>query len=308
MGRRRHKQGRSVNGVLILDKPAGISSNKALQKVKQLLFARKAGHTGSLDPLATGLLAICFGEATKLADYIVDTEKHYRVTGQLGVTTSTGDAEGEVREEKPVPDVDQAQLEAIIDTFRGEIMQVPPMYSALKYHGEPLYKLARQGIEVEREPRAVTIFALELLSLSDNQFTLDVVCSKGTYIRTLIEDIGDALGCGAHTIALRRTALGPFTDADMVDMDTLIDAEKNDREALNNYVKPVETALQDWPAVCLSADAAYYVRQGQAVTVSRAPTSGMVSLYDNANQFMGIGQILDDGRVTPRRLLNISES
>ena len=307
MGKRRHKRGRNVNGILILDKPAGMSSNKALQQVKNLLFARKAGHTGSLDPLATGLLAICFGEATKLADYIVDTEKHYRVTGQLGVTTSTGDAEGEIREQKPVPVFDRAGLEAIIETFLGDIMQIPPMYSALKYQGQPLYKLARQGIEVEREPRPVTIFSLDLISISENQFSMDVVCSKGTYIRTLIEDIGAALGCGAHTIALRRTALGPFTEGDMVSMDSLIEAEKNDRNALNSYVKPVETALQDWSVVHLSADAAYYLRQGQAVIASQAPTSGRVSLFDNEKLFMGIGEILDDGRVTPKRLLNINE-
>jgi len=304
MGRRRHSnRGRNVNGILILDKPLGITSNKALQQVKNLLFARKAGHTGSLDPLASGLLAICFGEATKMANYIVDTEKHYRATGQLGSTTSTGDTEGEVLEKKPVPVFDKAQLDAILEKFTGEIMQIPPMYSALKHNGEPLYKLARQGIEIEREPRPITIFSLKLLEVTESSFTIDVVCSKGTYIRTLIEDIGAELGCGAHTTALRRTSVGPFTEQDMVSMQTLVDAEQNDREALNNYVKPVQTALIDWPEVKLSPDAAYYLRQGQAVTVPHAPTSGMVCLFAGESEFIGVGQILDDGRVAPKRLL-----
>ncbi len=306
MGRRRHNnRGRNVNGILILDKPLGISSNKALQQVKNLLFARKAGHTGSLDPLASGLIAICFGEATKMANFIVDTEKHYRVTGQLGVTTSTGDTEGDVLEKKPVPVFDKAQLETIFEKFTGDIMQIPPMYSALKHNGEPLYKLARQGIEIEREARPISIYSLTLLDITENTFSLDVICSKGTYIRTLIEDIGAELGCGAHTIALRRTAVGPFTEQDMVSMETLVDAEQNDREALNNYVKPVETALINWPEVKLSPDAAYYLRQGQAVTVPHAPTSGWVSLFADESVFIGVGQILEDGRVTPKRLLNI---
>jgi len=306
MGRRRQtNRGRDVNGILILDKPLGLSSNKALQQVKNLLFARKAGHTGSLDPLASGLLAICFGEATKMANYIVDTDKHYRVTGLLGATTTTGDTEGDIVSEKPVPHFDKAQLTAILEKFTGEIMQIPPMYSALKHNGEPLYKLARQGIEIEREPRPITIYSLTLVDMTETSFTLDVICSKGTYIRTLVEDIGAELGCGAHTIELRRTSVGPFSEKDMVTMQTLVDAEQNDREKLNDYVKPVETALVGWPEVKLSPDAAYYLRQGQAVTVPHAPTSGIVSLFAEETNFIGVGEILDDGRVTPKRLLNI---
>ena len=306
MGRRRHNnRGRNVNGILILDKPLGITSNKALQEVKNLLFARKAGHTGSLDPLASGLLAICFGEATKMANFIVESEKHYRVTGQLGSTTTTGDTEGEILDETPIPTFDKPQLESILAKFTGEIMQIPPMYSALKHNGEPLYKLARQGIEIEREPRPISIYSLKLVNFTETTITLDVICSKGTYIRTLIEDIGKELACGAHTIELRRTSVGPFTEQDMVSMATLVDAEQHDREALNNYVKPVETALIDLPEVKLSPDAAYYLRQGQAVTVPHAPTSGMVRLFAEETNFIGIGQILDDGRVTPKRLLNI---
>lgn len=307
MGRRRHNnRGRNLNGILILDKPLGISSNKALQQVKNLLFARKAGHTGSLDPLASGLLAICLGEATKMANFIVELEKHYRVTAKLGSTTTTGDTEGDVLEQKPIPRFDRAQLESILENFTGEILQIPPMYSALKHNGEPLYKLARQGIEIERKPRPIIIYSLDLLDLTENSITLDVICSKGTYIRTLIEDIGAKLGCGAHTIALRRTAVGAFAEQDMVSMQTLVDAEQNDRQALNNYIKPVETALSDFPVVKLSPDAAYYLRQGQAVTVPHAPTSGWVSLFADESIFIGVGQILDDGRVTPKRLINIS--
>jgi len=309
MGRRRSSnRGRNINGVLLLDKPLGMTSNKALQEVKNLLFAKKAGHTGTLDPLATGILAICFGEATKLSTYIVDSEKHYRATAQLGVTTATGDREGDILEEKPVPMFDMAQLEAILAKFTGEIMQIPPMYSALKHEGEPLYKLARQGIVIEREARPVTIYSMTLLEITDTTFTVDVVCSKGTYIRTLLEDIGAELGCGAHTSELRRTVLGPFTEQDMVTMETLRDAEQNDREALNNYVKPIESALVSWPEVKLSPDAAYYLRQGQAVTVPHAPTSGLVSLFADDTAFIGVGKILEDGQVTPKRLLNLSST
>jgi len=303
--RRSRNRGRDISGVLLLDKPLGLSSNKALQEVKNLLFARKAGHTGSLDPLATGLLAICFGEATKVANYIFDADKHYRATGKLGQTTTTGDLEGDILDDKPVPEFDKAQLEAILEKFTGEIMQVPPMYSALKHNGEPLYKLARQGIEIEREARPVTIYSLKLIEFTSDTFTVDVVCSRGTYIRTLLEDIGLEMGCGAHVTALRRTALGPFGEDDMVSMDVLRDAEQNDRVALNNYVRPMEQALVHWPAVKLSPDAAYYLRQGQPVIVPKAPTSGWVRLQTDESGFIGVGHILEDGRVAPKRLLNL---
>lgn len=307
MGRRRSShRGRDIHGVLLLDKPIGMTSNKALQEVKSLLFARKAGHTGTLDPLATGLLAICFGEATKLASYIVDTQKHYRATAQLGIKTTTGDREGEILEEKPVAAFDKAQLEQILAKYTGEIMQIPPMYSALKHEGQPLYKLARQGIVIEREPRPITIYSMTLLDFTATTFRVDVVCSKGTYIRTLLEDIGADLGCGAHASELRRTALSVFTEQDMVSLDSLRDAEQNDRTLLNSYVRPIETALTGWPVVTLSPDAAYYLRQGQAVTVPHAPTSGLVQLFADETDFIGVGKILDDGRVAPKRLLNMS--
>ena len=208
---------RKVDGVLILDKPRGMSSNAALQKVRWLLNAEKAGHTGSLDPLATGVLPLCFGEATKFSQYLLDADKGYETVMQLGVTTTTGDAEGEVVEQRPV-EVGEAQLLEALEGFRGAISQIPPMYSALKRDGQPLYKLARAGEVVEREARSVTIARLELAAFEGDRPRLQVACSKGTYIRTLVEDIGQVLGCGAHVAELRRTQVGPFSLAQAVSM------------------------------------------------------------------------------------------
>ena len=300
---RRKNRGRNVSGIVLLDKPLGLSSNKALQEVKNLFFARKAGHTGSLDPLATGLLALCFGEATKISNFLFDANKHYRATGKLGEVTTTGDAEGEVVETRPVPELDAGKLEAALEPFRGEISQVPPMYSALKHKGEPLYKLARQGIEIEREARQVTIYSLSLVELTADSFTIDVECSRGTYIRTLIEDIGNALGCGAYVTALRRTGLGPFGEADMVTLDAMKAVYEEDKTQLKQFMLPTDSALSDWPAVNLTEDMAFYMRQGQPVIVPHAPTEGWVRLNVGEDRFLGVGQILDDGRVAPKRLL-----
>lgn len=300
---RRKNRGRNISGIVLLDKPLGLSSNKALQEVKNLFFARKAGHTGSLDPLASGLLAICFGEATKISNFLFDANKRYRATGKLGEITATGDAEGPVLETRPVPSLDTARLETVLKQFKGEISQVPPMYSALKHKGEPLYKLARQGIEIEREARQVTIYSLSLVELTADSFTIEVECSRGTYIRTLIEDIGEALGCGAYVTALRRTALGPFDEADMVTLDALQAVYEQDKSQLKQFLKPTSSALQDWPEVNLSEDMAFYMRQGQPVIVPHAPTEGWVRLNVGAECFLGVGQILDDGRVAPKRLL-----
>lgn len=304
MGRR--NRGRNVNGIVLLDKPLGLSSNTALQMVKKLYYANKAGHTGSLDPLATGLLPICFGEATKISNFLFDADKHYRATGRLGEKTTTADREGEVIETRPVPEFDAGCLEAIFEPFTGEIMQVPPMYSALKHKGEPLYKLARQGIEIEREPRPVTVYKLKLVEFTPDSFTIDVVCSRGTYIRTLIEDIGEALGCGAHVIELRRTGLGPYTEADMVTMEALEAVHAEDRTQLRQFLQPIDSALVDWPEVRLTEDMAFYVRQGQPVVVPHAPTSGWVRLFEGETVFLGVGHILEDGRVAPKRLLSPS--
>jgi len=303
MGRRR-SPGRRVNGILLLDKPLGVTSNDALQKVKRLFRARKAGHTGSLDPLATGLLPICLGEATKVSAFLLDADKRYRVRVKLGVTTTTADAEGEVVEEKPTDGIDEAQVLAALDGFRGEIDQLPPMYSAIKHKGERLYNLARQGIEVEREPRRITIHGLELLEWNAPEFSLDVHCSKGTYVRTLAEDIGKVLGCGAHVTALHRSGVGPYGDADMVSMEQLEELRSEGAAALDQLLLPLESGLAHWPEVRLSDDAAYYMRKGQAVLVPQAPTEGWVRLYSKSGEFMGAGCIADDGKVQPKRLLS----
>ncbi|WP_428603805.1 tRNA pseudouridine(55) synthase TruB [Sedimenticola sp.] len=303
MGRRRQR-GRNVQGILLFDKPLGESSNKALQKVKNLYYASKAGHTGSLDPLATGLLPICFGGATKVSAFLLDADKRYWVRIKLGETTSTGDSEGELLATRPTDAVTAEGLSAALQGFLGEIEQVPPMYSALKHQGERLYKLARDGVEVERKPRRVTIHEIRLLGCEWPEFELEVHCSKGTYIRTLAEDIGEALGCGAHVVCLRRTQVGPFSGENMLDMEALqAAAEQGGRDALDALLLPVDAALTSWPAVHLNSDSSFYLRQGQAVLVPKAPTEGRVRLYDDQENFIGVGEVLDDGRVAPKRLI-----
>ncbi|MGD2081660.1 MAG: tRNA pseudouridine(55) synthase TruB [Chromatiales bacterium] len=302
MGRRRSK-GRNIEGILLLDKPIGLTSNDALQRVKRLFNARKAGHTGSLDPLADGLLPVCFGAATKLSAFLLDADKRYRVRVRLGETTTTGDAEGEILDRRPVPELGEPELERVLAGFTGEIEQLPPMYSALKHKGERLYNLARRGIEVERTPRRILIHELRLLGVALPELELDVRCSKGTYVRTLAEDIGQALGCGGHVSALRRTGVGPYGDEDAVSMDRLEERAQVGTDALDALLLPVESALQDWPGIRLTADSAYYLRKGQPVLVPKAPTQGRVRLYDDQERFLGVGEILDDGRVAPRRLM-----
>ncbi len=304
MGHRRRKpRGRDVQGILLLDKPLGISSNAALQQVKNIFYARKAGHTGSLDPLADGLLPICFGGATKISAFLLDANKRYTVKVKLGVTTTTADAEGDVLETCSCDGITEEKIGTALKDFTGEIQQLPPMYSALKHNGERLYKLARKGIEVEREPRAVTIHEISLLSVNLPEFELDVKCSKGTYIRTLAEDIGEQLGCGAHVSALRRTEVGPFGLDGMVDMATIESIAQQGRDALDELLLPMESAIADWPEVQLTADAAFYLRQGQPVLVPQAPTDGWVRLYADKTRFIGVGQIQDDGKVAPKRLM-----
>ena len=305
MGRRRNR-GRNVNGILLLDKPLGISSNDALQKVKYLYKAAKAGHTGSLDPLATGLLPICFGEATKISAFLLDSDKRYTVRIRLGETTTTADAEGEVVERRPVKGVTEDRLREVVEGFLGEIQQLPPMYSAIKHQGERLYKLARKGIEVERQPRTIQLYDLKIIAFGLPEFELDVHCSKGTYIRTLAEDIGKELACGAHVVGLRRTSVGPFAGEEMVTIEQLQAALEEDRYSLDSFLKPVECGLIDWPEVKLSDDAAYYLRLGQAVMVPKAPTSGWVRLHAADGGFIGVGCIQDDGKVAPKRLMNMA--
>lgn len=300
----RRNNGRDVSGFLLLDKSPGMTSNAALQEVKCLLNARKAGHTGSLDPLATGLLPISLGAATRFSSFLLGTDKHYAAVCQLGVKTSTADSEGEVIATRPLEGVTGRRLEQILENYRGDIMQVPPMHSALKHQGQPLYKLARQGIEVEREARPISIYHLELVKLDGDIMELEVHCSCGTYIRTLAEEIGEDLGCGAHIQGLRRTGVGPFIDDSCwVTLDKLTELAQQGVEALDSMILPVELALTQHPEVKLSSDGAYYLRQGQPVLVPHAPTDGWVRLFDPQQQFLGMGEILDDGRVAPRRLL-----
>lgn len=299
----RKKRGRNISGIVLLDKPVGITSNTALQIVKRLYQAQKAGHTGSLDPLASGLLPICLGEATKISPFLLEADKHYAVSIQLGVRTRTGDAEGETVETKPVSGFDDETITNILKVFTGRILQVPPMHSAIKRNGQPLYKLAHQGIEVEREPRAVSIYRLHLVRNAGDVLDLEVSCSKGTYIRTLAEDIGNALGVGGHVAALRRTGVGPFLPEQMVTLARLDAAAAEGLDTLDAYILPMEHALEHWPDVCLSDEMAHYVRQGHPVFVPRAPASGWVRLRTAKQAFMGVGCVLDDGRVAPKRLV-----
>jgi len=302
MGRRRRARGRPVNGILLLDKPIGVSSNHALQQVKRLYDARKAGHTGSLDPLADGMLPVCFGDATKLSAFLLDADKHYCFRVRLGETTATGDAEGEVLRTAPVDGITVEAIERVLADFVGDVEQLPPMYSALKHQGKRLYELAREGIEVEREPRMVHIASLVLGDVQLPEFELQVHCSKGTYVRTLAEDIGEALGCGAHVTALRRTGVGPYTDYPMYTMDAVEEAAATGQAALDALLLPVDTALSDWPEVRVGADAAFYLKQGQAVLVPKAPTEGWVRIY-LGDEFLAVGQVQDDGRIAPKRLM-----
>lgn len=299
----RKRQRRAVHGILLLDKPERLTSNQALQAVKRLFNARKAGHTGSLDPLASGLLPICLGEATKLSAYLLDADKEYLVSCRLGVRTTTGDAEGEVVEQRPGPALTQTRIEAALAGFRGELAQVPPMYSALKHQGRRLYDLAREGVEVARAPRRVVIHALRLQAFDTDSVTLTVRCSKGTYIRTLMEDIAQALGSCGHVSALRRTALGPYGAT--LPMHALADLQQfaADTVALDTLLLPPDSAVAQWPEARLGADAAWYFLRGQAVTVPGAPLRGWVRAYA-AQRFLGLGEVLADGRITPRRLLS----
>jgi tRNA pseudouridine55 synthase len=308
VGRRKNK-GRNVSGVLLLDKPQGCSSNHILQRVKRLFGAAKAGHTGSLDPLATGMLPVCFGEATKISAFLLDADKRYHLRCQLGVNTTTGDAEGEVVDTQDVSDISEKDVKKVLPGFLGEIEQVPPMYSAIKHNGERLYKLARQGIEVERKARQVTIYDIEFISLDWEQqgdqqrliLELEVHCSKGTYVRTLVEDIAEKLDCGAHITMLRRLSVGPY-EGNMLTIDQLEELAEQGMDELDNSLHPVDSGVSNWPDVHLTSDAAFYVQQGQAVMVPQAPTQGWVRIYDQ-DHFLGLGEIQDDGMVAPRRMI-----
>ncbi len=304
MTRQRKKRGRDISGILVLDKPAGMSSNGALQHIKRLFNANKAGHTGNLDVPATGLLPICLGEATKVSAYLLDSNKTYRARCKLGITTTTGDAAGEVLSELAVPEISELKLQQVLKQFIGEIEQVPPMYSALKHNGKRLYELAYKGIEVERKSRNITIHSIKLDDFADDEFEITVACTKGTYIRTLAEDIGQKLGCGAHILTLRRLEAGPFKESQMFTPAKLQEIAEQGIEQLDKLLLPMDLALMDFPEISLSEDVAYYLCQGQAVTVSGLPKSGRLRIYNKSDQFLGLGEVSDDGRLAPKRLIN----
>ena len=290
---------KNVNGVLLLDKPLGFSSNQALQKVKWLYFAAKAGHTGTLDPLATGLLPICLGEATKFAQFVTDADKTYFATIRLGQTTTTGDAEGEVLTTAPV-NVSPARFAAACQQFIGEISQIPPMYSALKHQGKALYEYARDGVNIERQARLITISAIEVNAFETNIAKITVVCSKGTYIRTLAEDIGANLGCGAHLIGLRRTETAGYLLPNAMTIEQLEAMPVDARLAM---LLPVDSAIKSLPKVILNTNAAFYIMQGQVVWQAGKMPNSDLRLYDEKDHFLGLGYLQDDGKIAPKRLI-----
>ncbi|APC88358.1 tRNA pseudouridine(55) synthase TruB [Vibrio parahaemolyticus] len=306
----RRRKGRPINGVILLDKPTCISSNDALQKVKRIYFAEKAGHTGALDPLATGMLPICLGEATKFSQFLLDSDKRYRVIAKLGERTNTSDSDGEVVETRPV-DVTLEKLEACIEKFRGESDQVPSMFSALKYQGKPLYEYARKGIEVPRESRKITVYEIVLHRFEGDEVEMEVHCSKGTYIRTIVDDLGEMLGCGAHVTMLRRTAVAKYPYEKMVTLEQLNELleqahreEIAPRELLDPLLMPMDTAVEDLPEVNLIPELADMVQHGQPVQVLGAPEQGSLRLTMGEERlFIGVGEMNDDGKIAPKRLV-----
>ncbi len=296
---------RDVSGVLLLDKPQGLTSNQAVQRVKRLFAARKAGHTGSLDPIATGMLPLCLGEATKLSAYLLKADKRYRVTARIGCKTDTGDATGATVLERPPWRLDRTELEAVLERFTGEVEQVPPMYSALKHKGQRLYKLAREGRTVERAPRRVWIRSLEIEEYSPSAPVFSVSCGSGVYVRTLIEDLAESLGALACVSALRRLGVAPFGEAAMVTMEGLEAAAAKGYPALDAMLLPADAAVGELPAVHLSASESFYVQHGNPVAAARGARPGVVRLYIGRQQFIGIGEVTLDGQVAPRRLLRL---
>jgi tRNA pseudouridine55 synthase len=293
---------RALDGVLLLDKPLGLSSNDALIRAKRIYLAKKAGHTGTLDPLATGLLPLCFGEATKFSQDLLDADKTYEATMRLGIRTTTGDAEGEAVETREVI-CDEAAIQAALIRFRGEITQIPPMYSALKRDGKPLYEYARAGQTVEREGRQVTIHALELIACALPDVTFRVTCSKGTYVRTLAEDIGETLGCGAHLVALRRTGVGALTLEHAVTLDVLAEATQPERDS---WLQPVDALLTTFPEIHLDADASRRFLHGQRLKLSEVAQSkvedGRVRVYGDDHRLLGVAKA-GEGVLAPERLV-----
>lgn len=307
MGRRK---GRAINGILVLDKPLHKSSNGALQEVKRLFGAAKAGHTGALDPLATGVLPLCLGEATKFSQILLDSDKRYITTAKLGVRTSTGDREGESVAEAPVPELVEAEVLKVLEGFMGKITQIPPMYSALKHNGKPLYELARAGETVEVKSREISILELKLTRIEGDELDLEVLCTKGTYIRTLVEDIAKALGTEGHVSMLRRLAAGPFTAAQQITLEELHQiAEEGGQELLDQKLFPMEVAVGDMPELVLDESQARAILHGQRVNWTNNSPSGRVQLRfrdDSRDLFLGIGEVLvDEARLKSHRLVQV---
>lgn len=301
MGRRK-KNGRDLTGILIVDKPSGISSNRVLQIVKRLYQANKAGHTGTLDPLASGVLPICLGEATKLSTYLLDADKAYQVTCRLGVATDSGDSDGEVIAEKPLPVFTAESLALLLKNFIGQQTQIPPMFSALKHQGQPLYKLARQGIEIERKARQINIYDMQLLAVSDDSFTLDVSCSKGTYIRTLVQDIAAALGSCGHVCMLRRTRAAGYDLSQAIPLSALEIVAEQEPSLLDKQILPALDALPDWPLVALDSQQTRQLYFGQPVAHLPPESCADIRLSDDTGEFIGLARIDDDGIITAKRL------
>lgn len=291
---------RHISGVFLLNKPLGLSSNAALQKVRWLYRAQKAGHTGALDPLATGLLPICLGEATKFSHYLLDSTKRYQTTVRLGQTTTTGDVEGDILQERPIPVLSEELIEQTLENFRGDIQQVPPMYSALKKEGRPLYELARKGIEIEREARPVTIYALELIKFTENSITLDVTCSKGTYIRVLGEDIGEALGCGGHLMMLNRTQTGHFELIPSYTIEYLESLTEEQREAL---LLPVYAPVDHFLKIQVPEGREKYFCNGLESNIEHSAEAEV--LVFSGERCLGLAEITDKKRLVPKRILNL---
>lgn len=307
----RRRKGRPINGVILVDKPTGISSNDTLQKVKRIFFAQKAGHTGALDPLATGMLPLCFGEATKFSQFLLDSDKRYRVVAKLGERTDTSDSDGEVVETRAV-NVERDQLEACIDSFRGTTDQIPSMYSALKYQGRKLYEYAREGISIPRESRKITVYSVELLRFDNNEVEMELHVSKGTYIRTIVDDLGEMLGCGAHVTYLRRTGVSNFPYERMVTIEQLqamLDQAKADEiepgTVLDALLLPTDTAVQDLPEVNINAELAVHVLHGNPVSAEVVPAEGTLVriTVGEAAEFIGVGTIDAKGMLAPKRVM-----
>lgn len=302
---RPRKRGRDIHGVFLLDKPQGMSSNDILQKVKRIYQANKAGHTGALDPLATGMLPICLGEATKFSQFLLDADKRYLVTAKLGERTDTSDAEGEVIQIREVK-VETHDILTALSRFRGDLMQVPTMFSALKHQGKPLYEYARQGITVEREARPITVFELNFIEYNAPFLTLEVHCSKGTYIRTLVDDLGEYLGCGAHVTMLRRTAVSDYPAEKMLSWEQLQQlAENQTLEALDNLLLATDSAVSTLPRLDLTATQTQAVKFGQRVKFDNLQQLyGQVRLFSDQNSFLGVADIGQDNVIRPNRMVN----